>query len=1760
MVLRTPPKQPTGATGLLHVHRRLKALGALIRENVTGNKQAFPRFQVVNLDQLDSTNLAKFMQRLVLALRELSEISGLATTERSAAYSWLSIELAKEQAPNEPAFHLAMSSDDSKVGAENINLKAILKRVQSHTTNMDQKDLADVLAELLDAYSEGPLHDDSSPMSREMRRLRTKSQEIIEDAIQSKEKSPDWKKFLDTAANLGAGALSTARGETSASTFRQPPVSTAITSLGARPKKPLGLSLSDEEDEGESQHRGVYSELHVPPVSDTPTTVALKDPPKQQTSLPLAPVASKYQPDVTTGSVGPIMSAQPQSSYATQLFQSPATTQPYVPLNRPSQLLHNRPAGLPCTPLALSQQFPPPGQPALQYATPQPTGELASQLAPPVSSSGFSFRTPQATVQQLPQLPLQLPQLHMQLSQPHQQLSQPHQQLSQPHQQLSQPHQQLSQPHQQLFQPHQQLFQPHQQLSQQRTQPWGQPELHPLQQQVELLTTQLRTVMARLADQPRAPGAPQGHITSTTCMVSAPQLPVYHGDPTRDTLSVVEFAEKFSAMSALYPADQLQFYLEDSLKGSALNWYHFITLTYPGIDVMTTLHALCAQFGYTEDPKEKSRRMKARVQRSGENLQDYFAEKLKLIACWKQHATPAEICERLWEGLLPSVCKDTRFVARNNVQIFMHQCFVIEEENKRIAARQRASFQAEPPLALNYVDRSSTQNYSNSPYPSRPSSSAGSRDGSRVLFLDFSIRSFKCRHAFFVVKHLPFPAILGIDFFRRFKLTICFYNNSLLQHILRRYSHCFVTSESEVGLLKNVPLSKLRLTEDRIIRTPPYKLAPAELDFLKTQMKGLEEGGLIARTTSLFRNPIIVIRKSDNSYKAVWDFRKLNKLLENQPYDALPMDALLEKVHGYRYYAVLDLKLAYLQCPLDKQSRQFTAFQIPGLGTYEFQGIPIGTKTAPALFQCIMDYIFGELREKYPILTYFDDNLICANSIPELAKILKEFLSLVDKYGISLSALKCSFGYSKCKFLGYELQDGKISLPESRLKKIRQLQPPTDYKTLQSVCGFFNHLRRFVPHYSDIAAPILVLLGRPREFTWLKEHQKAFEYLKTVLSANLPLYSYDPALPTFLYTDASHQSAGAALFQKRPNLHQHVPIEFYSRTWSKSEKNWPIFHKEFAAAALALRHFRHLLLGKRFTLLTDSKPLTAYSTMKPEGRIAKFCLVLSQYDFDIKWIEGRKNVIADLLSRQCPTPEPKEDFEVAAEDLIFPISAIGACPADQPAVQQSQSGCLPPGRPPSLSAAAQPSGRYFTRSRAATGMTDQPHLPAGTDDPASNATKDSPTLQALQDTVKSTYSFEDLTSLLSPWSVSDRGVVTSFPESFRALQLTDPDLRSLISILESPQSANRTSRSYYLQSGVLFHNGRVVAPRCIYYQALATAHDLAGHQGQPKTLRAILDRGLEWKTLHADVKTYVSSCEICQLTKHPSRPPQGLLRSVSAQHPFDCLAIDYCGPVTSSGPQQYSYILLITDCFSHFTYAFKTTNSTAAKTIECLKKLFLQKGLCRRIIHDDATYFTSREFRDFLASYNIIQISAPRYAHWVVGIVESRVGMLKALLARYCSKESDWSYFLDLCIFFVNSGHLDSIGTSPFKAMYGVHPLWPADLQMMPPKQMTLLQLQESMNLIRKHVVSTWSRSSRTRKKRFDKGRQQPRYYPQQQVRVYQFKRRFGVQKFVYNLARIVSRVSSVVYLVKALRHGRKSVFPVHIRHIAPYFRRPHFV
>lgn len=108
-----------------------------------------------------------------------------------------------------------------------------------------------------------------------------------------------------------------------------------------------------------------------------------------------------------------------------------------------------------------------------------------------------------------------------------------------------------------------------------------------------------------------------------------------------------------------------------------------------------------------------------------------------------------------------------------------------------------------------------------------------------------------------------------------------------------------------------------------------------------------------------------------------------------------------------------------------------------------------------------------------------------------------------------------------------------------------------------------------------------------------------------------------------LQTDASGLAVGAVLCNGNME-----PVAYASRPLNKAERKYSTIQRELVAI-WAIKYFRPYLYGRHFTILTDHKPLIYLFCMRdPSSRLLKLKLTLEEFDFDVKYIKGRDNVIA----------------------------------------------------------------------------------------------------------------------------------------------------------------------------------------------------------------------------------------------------------------------------------------------------------------------------------------------------------------------------------------------------------------------------------------------------------------------------------------------------------------------------------------------------
>ena len=137
----------------------------------------------------------------------------------------------------------------------------------------------------------------------------------------------------------------------------------------------------------------------------------------------------------------------------------------------------------------------------------------------------------------------------------------------------------------------------------------------------------------------------------------------------------------------------------------------------------------------------------------------------------------------------------------------------------------------------------------------------------------------------------------------------------------------------------------------------------------------------------------------------------------------------------------------------------------------------------------------------------------------------------------------------------------------------------------------------------------------------------------------------DFSLPFVVECDASGEGIGAVLTQRGH------PIAFESRKLNQLEKGYSIYDKEMLAIMHALHKFRQYLVCGRFIVKTDHNSLRFFLNQRDlNDHQQKWVRKLQAYDFDIEYMKGKNNVVADALSRKptlCSLTSISVDWKVS---------------------------------------------------------------------------------------------------------------------------------------------------------------------------------------------------------------------------------------------------------------------------------------------------------------------------------------------------------------------------------------------------------------------------------------------------------------------------------------------------------------------------------
>jgi hypothetical protein len=368
-------------------------------------------------------------------------------------------------------------------------------------------------------------------------------------------------------------------------------------------------------------------------------------------------------------------------------------------------------------------------------------------------------------------------------------------------------------------------------------------------------------------------------------------------------------------------------------------------------------------------------------------------------------------------------------------------------------------------------------------------------------------------------------------------------------------------------------------------RPIPFALRPA----VRAQITQLLEDDILEISASPVLNPLTIIKKEGGNIRICVDARKVNQFTVPDRERVPPIQELLQKCNGARYFTSLDLSSAFLQIQLHEDSRRYTAFLFDST-VYQFKRIPYGFKNSLSAFIRAIKLALGGSDLEY-VVFYVDDILIYSRTFDEHMMHIDAVLGKLTTAGFTINANKCRFCKEEVRFLGHRIDRTGVSADPDRIAAILNYPAPRNSKQLRQFLGTCNFHSRFIPGYANYVAPLTPLLKQGVQWLWAEEAQDAFRKLRESFAHSIHLVHPREGQPYAIYTDASKLGISSILSQKGESGETLI-VSTASRVLSPVERRYSTCEQELLAVVYALQKFRIYVIGHTVTVYSDNKALS----------------------------------------------------------------------------------------------------------------------------------------------------------------------------------------------------------------------------------------------------------------------------------------------------------------------------------------------------------------------------------------------------------------------------------------------------------------------------------------------------------------------------------------------------------------------------------------
>ena len=559
----------------------------------------------------------------------------------------------------------------------------------------------------------------------------------------------------------------------------------------------------------------------------------------------------------------------------------------------------------------------------------------------------------------------------------------------------------------------------------------------------------------------------------------------------------------------------------------------------------------------------------------------------------------------------------------------------------------------------------------------------------------------------------------------------------------------------------------------------------------------------------------------------------------------------------------------------------------------------------------------------------------------------------------------------------------------------------------------------------------------------------------------VPLDYSEGASPVWMITDGCSTGVSGLVSQGDDWKTARIAA-FYSAKLNAAQQNYPVHEIEMLAGVETMLRHVDILQGVNFRWSTDYKGLIYLLNQKNlSGRQARWLEKISSFTFEVVYIAGSENVVADALSRiysndSMGTERAKSEFtyhDVVDDDTISSerytsrellpvlagVEAIVATRRGSRVRQPSQKAVMAAlNNSTAVTDTPEPPTPVRTRKKSRFALKG-PSLP---DESTEGGNRSTEPLTPATENIENT----ELTMEVPP---TEGTLIDIVSQSLHGLDLLaelrgkyelDPTFKP---ILEKPREFRNfevVERLVYLrkqETKVLCIPKVVIQGRNAREIVIAEAHSMLAHLGASKTLDYLRDH-VWWKDMVSDVRAFCETCHTCKISKPSNQKPYGLLNPLSVpSYPWESIGMDFVGPLPESGNRDgffdsITVIICLLTSMVHLVPSRTTYNASQLAEL-MFEHVYKLHRLPKNIISDRDVLFTSTFWKRLhnLVGTKLKMSSA--YHPQSDGSTE-RANRTITQMLRQCvhSNQKDWVAKLPAIEFAVNSARSESTGFAPF--------------------------------------------------------------------------------------------------------------------------------